>query len=322
MDQNRLNVELKTIEKVSVLSTDGQEVTLNLPVFLGELDKQGKELHQTARPLQSAELRYTLIVQRRGDAPLVIEVGKEASQIGNLTYSGSSAVNFYHWIRELTAGSLFTTMQIQKGDLHAGDLNRSLSLDERQIAEITSYLRNAKYHPIEDGKHYPLYPDYRLKLENGERTMEITLLTPTLLSVQLGRETLQYDVSGQLFSLLTEWLPLHASAGNPLDQLYKTRECELVPGRLSQAKKQSWKMDQSIEIQAILHQIIRKLHEGVPAEQSAAVSGREQYSLLFQVNGKEHVLKMYEQVFSLDGKYYRHRHLDKTVLQLLGSMQK
>ncbi|NGQ93992.1 hypothetical protein G3578_02250 [Brevibacillus sp. SYP-B805] len=319
MEQNRFDMELEAIEKVSVLSTDGKEVTLNLPVFLEELGQQDKDLQRVEEPLQNRDLRYTLIVRRRGEAPLVVEVGKEASQIGNVSYSGKGAGGFYRWIRKLTAEAILAA-PVQAVEASAGDLDRSLALDGRQSAEIASLLRTAKYHPGEEQKRYPVYPDYRLKLDNGGQMIEVSLLTPTMFAVKWGNETLYYDGSSQLFSRLTEWLPPHSTALNPIAPLFKAMECRLYPGSAAQVKHQVWKVDRSIENQAILHQMIRLLHQGIPSNQPAA-AGKELYTVVFVVGGVPHTLKMYDSTFVLDGQRYRHPHIDQTLLQLVGSMQ-
>jgi hypothetical protein len=320
MGQNRFDMELEAVEKVSVLSTDGKEVTLNLPVFLKGLGQQDMELQRVEMPLQNRDLRYTLIVHRRGEAPLVVEVGKEVSQVGNVSYSGKGARGFYSWIRKLTAEAIFAA-PVQAVEVSAGDLDRSLTLDGRQSAEIVSLLRDVKYHAAEEQKRYPVYPDYRLKLDRGGQMIEVSLLTPTLLSVEWGSETIYFDGSSQLFSRLTEWLPLHSTAINPIDPLFKAMECRLYPGSEPQVKKQVWKVDRSIENQAILHQMIRLLHKGIPSSQPGARE-KELYTVVFVVGEVPHTLKMYDRTFLLDGQRYQHPHIDQALLQLFGSMQK
>lgn len=205
VSKNQMDVELEAVEQVSVLSADGQEIQLPLPLFLGEIEKQGKQLRPTDKKLMQSDLRYTLLVRRRSESPLVVQIGRNMSQLGTVTYEGTGAGHFYHWIRELTAGSIFTP-KLRNGEIRANGLNRQMVLEEKQREELASLLQRAVYKPVEEISVPPLFPDYQLKLDYGQRTTEVSMLTPTVAAVRFGNDTLYYDIPEQLYARLSEWL--------------------------------------------------------------------------------------------------------------------
>lgn len=127
--KKRIDVEMGAVEKVTVLSTDGQEISIDLTSFLNDLSEQGKDLQLSTEPLTREDVRYTLILTRKVEAPLVIEVGEQASQFGDEAYRGSGADKFYRWIRKLSGTALLES-SLHSVEITADDLTTSSALQD------------------------------------------------------------------------------------------------------------------------------------------------------------------------------------------------
>jgi hypothetical protein len=319
--KKKLDVEIGTVEKASVLSADGQEIPIDLASFTQGLAEQGKDLQLSSDPIRREDVRYTLILYRKVEAPLVIEVGAQASQFANKTYRGSGAEKFYRWIREITGKSLFQA-DIRAVEAAAVDLARSVSLSQEDTAFVWQSLRAAEYVEAAESKQYPLYPHYRLKLDTGENVLAATVLTPTLLSVEVGEEKHYYRTDSSLFSRLTEWLPLQEASADSIDSLFKATEIRIVPGSDKNVRALERKIAASTVEQALSHEVIRQLKRAVPSPRDVKLPKQEKYSLVFTVNGTHKTIRIFERYFVMNGQPFSHQMLDQKILTMLYSLKK
>lgn len=319
--KKRLDVEIGMIDKVSVLSTDGQEFPIELADFTNNLKEQGKDLKESVNSINREDVRYTVILSRKTEAPLVIEVGSQGSQFANKTYRGNGAERFYRWIRDITGQSLFQA-DIRYAELNADDLNQSISLSEGQAEEVWQYLRTAEHVDSMEEKQYPLYPHYRLKLDTGDKMMDATVLTPTLLSVKVGVETHYFHVKSELFSKLTQWLPLREKSADSLDSLFRVSEIRIVPMKDKSVRIVERKIADSTVEQALSHELIRLLKQAKPLGKVTQLPNQERYQLIFLVNEQQKVVQMYDRFFLLNGQIYEHSHLDQQILKMVSPDKK
>jgi hypothetical protein len=318
--KKRIEAEIGVIEKGSVLSTDGQEVSLDLQTFLNDLQGHGKELQLSDTPLQREDVRYTLILHRKSVAPLVIEVGEQASQFGDQTYRGSGAVNFYRWVRQ-QAGKRLLPQSVRSIELTAVDFAYTLPLKQREAEAVWQLLKSAETVDMMEQKQYPLYPYYRLKLE-GERTVEATVLTPTLLSVPFGKETHYYRIPGSLFSLLTEWLPPQKAISDPFEPLFKATHIRIEPLKDARVEAQTRKISETTVEQALAHQLVRLLKDGTLQDGQRAQPQQARFRLTFFGNGTESSLYVFDRYFLYDGRVYTHPEWNETIRDLLNETGK
>lgn len=319
--KKQLDVEIGTIDKVSVLSTDGQEFPIDLDAFTGDLTQQGRDLQQSDTPIKREDVRYTVILYRKIEAPLVIEVGTQASQLANKTYRGNGAERFYRWIRDITGHSLFRA-EIRNVEVTADDINQSISLSDGPTGEVWQILRTAEHVDAVEGKQYPLYPHYRLKLDTGNNVLEATILTPTLLAVKVGAETHYFRVNSELFSKLTQWLPLREKSADSFDTLFKASEIRIIPTGDKTVSMLERKLADSTFDQALSHELVRLLKRGIPASRDLSLPKQEKFKLVFVINGEDKEIRMYEQYFAMNGQNYAHLQLDRKILALVGAFQK
>jgi hypothetical protein len=318
--KKRIEVEVGGIEKGSVLSTDGQEVSLDLHAFLNDLTAQGRELQLSDKPLQREDVRYTLILHRNTAAPLVIEVGEQASQFGNQTYRGSGAVKFYRSIRG-QAGKRLLQGSIRSVELSAADRAQTLLLKQQEAAAVWQSLQSAE--TLDDvPRQYPLYPHYRIKLDTGERTVEATVLTPTLLSVPFGKETHYFRIPGSLFSSLTEWLPPQNGKSDPFEPLFKTTQIRIEPVKDRSVKAQTRKMSETAVEQALVHQCVRLVKDGTLRDGQHAQPQQARFRLTLTGYGTETSMYVFDRYILHDGRVYTHPELEMTIRDLLAQMAK
>jgi hypothetical protein len=319
--KKRIEVEIGTIEKGSVLSTDGQEVSLDLQAFLNDLPERGKELQLSDTPLQREDVRYTLILHRKTLAPLVIEVGEQASQFGGQTYRGSGAVNFYRWVRQQAGKSLLPD-RVRSIELTAVDFAHTLPLKQQEAETVWQLLKTAETVDVMEQKQYPLYPYYRIKLDTGERAMEATVLTPTLLSVPFGKETHYYRIPGSLFSLLTEWLPPQKAISDPFEPLFKATHIRIEPVKDQSVKAQTRKISETTVDQALAHQCVRLLKDGTHQHGQRAQPQQARFRLTFFGNGTETSIYVFDRYFLYEGRVYTHPEWKETIRELLNGTGK
>ncbi|MGN7470248.1 hypothetical protein [Brevibacillus sp. SAFN-007a] len=318
---DRIEKELDAVEKVTVMSTDGQEVMLDLPTFKQELPGQGNDLQLSETALQQEDVRFTLVLYRKKSAPLVVAVGEGASQFGENTYRGAGAVAFYHWIQKLTGKGLLS-QKMNTVLLSAEDLARTRVLGEPEMEAIRKALATAVPETAASQKQYPLYPNYRLRINSAEKPLEVTVLTPTLISVPFGKETHAFHVDSGLFSKLTGWIPPTDQEENELEQLFKASKIRIARTGAMAVENLEWEVRKTTVEQGVAHQTVRLLQTAEGLKSAPKDPGPEQYRLFVTVNGKEREVIFYAAHFQLDAKWFAHNEIAEAQWKLLQSLRK
>lgn len=318
--KDRIETELGAVEKVTVMSTDGQEVALDLPVFLKELPTQGNDLQLSTEPLKQEDVRFTLVLYRKQLAPLVVTVGEKASQFGESTYRGNGAIYFYQWVHKQTGKGLLA-QKVDSVLLSAEDLSRTSALGDEEVAYISQVLAAAVPETDKNNKQYSLFPYYKLRIGSTQRPLEITVLTPTLISVPFGREKHNFHVDGKLFSRLTEWLPPGEKEDRPLDPLYKATRIDVKKTGEMTVENRELDVTQTTVEQGTAHQIVRLLQTGIRMKEAPPTPGAEQYQMHFLVNGTERTIVFYPRYFKFDQTWYAHSELPQKVWKLFENLR-
>ncbi|QQE76116.1 hypothetical protein KDJ56_09450 [Brevibacillus composti] len=316
--KKRIDEELGAIERITVLSTDGVEVPLELTAFLKELPEQGKDLQKSDQPLAQDDIRYTLVLYRAKLAPLVVEIGEQASQFGGDTYRGQGAVRFYQWIHRL-AGAGLLSGSYRSVVLSAVDLNQTITLDKEQTAVFQEAFLAAEPLMEKNWQQYPLYPYYQMRVDTGERMLEATLLTPTLIAIPFGRETQYYRVPGALFSNFTQWMPPRKMTDRAFQQLFQASAIRLIgTGDQQQGAIEQKPTETTVE-QGMAHQSVRLLQNSIELDQEPKNPGQEKYQLSFAVGEALHTVYLYDRHFRYQGKWFAQDQLEEKILRLLGT---
>ncbi|UFJ42111.1 hypothetical protein LOK74_06330 [Brevibacillus humidisoli] len=314
-EKDEISKQLGTVEKVSVLSTDGTEIPLDLQEFSTKIVEQGKPLQRAETPLAASDVKFTLIVYRTDLAPLVIEVGTKSSQLGDFAYSGEGAEAFYQWTRRMIGQSLFTHEGAYTMLLTADDQGSTHPLSQEESAFVWKSLQEAKYQEKLEQVVYPLYPYYRLKLDVGDRVLDATVLTPSLLSVRFGNEVLYYRVPGALFSQLTEWIPPHPIETDTFDALFKATKVQISAS--DKNGEASWVIAESIEGQGRAHQLVRLFKQGTLTNQPVQLPKQPVYTLEFQLQDSKERIDLNDKWFTYKGSIYAHRMIIDNVRHIL-----
>ncbi|MED1746347.1 MULTISPECIES: hypothetical protein [Brevibacillus] len=316
--KKQMDNELGSVEKVTVLSTDGVEVPLELQKFLKELPEQGGDLHKSDQVLTRDEIRYTLVLYRSKQAPLVVEVGEQASQYGENTYRGQGAVKLYQWIyRQAGVGLLSGTYK--NAVLSAVDLNQTMSLDNGQTEMVQQTFLAAEPLIEKEKRQYPLHPYYQLRVDSGERMLDATLLTPTMIAIPFGRETQYYRIQGSLFSKLTQWMPPRKTTDDSFQQLYQATSIRLIATGDEKVPALEKKPTETTVEQGMAHQCIRLLKNSVALTKVPQNVGKERFQLTFLVGEKNHTIHFFDDYFRYEGKWYSQNKLDEEMIRLLGA---
>ncbi|TGV22349.1 hypothetical protein EN829_045850 [Mesorhizobium sp. M00.F.Ca.ET.186.01.1.1] len=318
---DRIETELGAVEKATVMSTDGQEVMLDLPTFMKELSNQGKDLQLSEEALKQEDVRFTLVLYRKQLAPLVVAVGEGASQFGENTYRGAGAVAFYQWIQKLTGKGLLS-QKIDTVLLSADDLGKTRALGEAEADLIRKVLATATPEPGAANKQYALYPNYQMRINATDRPLEVTVLTPTLISVPFGKETHTFRVDGGLFSKLTEWIPPADTGDKTFEQLFKASQIRISATGAAAAENIEVEVRKTTVEQGIAHQAVRLLQAADLLKEAPKDPGHEQHRLSFFVNGKEREVVLYANYFQLDAKWYIHSEIAENQWKLFQSLRK
>ena len=260
-DRNLFTTKINSVKKVSVITTDGQEIVLDSKSVKEMLPQTTQEIYRSTDRLRESDVRYTLLAYRDNQAPLVIEVGESACQFEDTTYRGYDTHTFYQRIAELTGQALFTGSNLQSIQLSAMDKEDIVSLNPQQTQQFWQMIQQAKYQVKPDIIPYPLFPQYKLHLDFGERVREMSMLTPSLVTIQVGGDVLYYRVSSALFSELTKYIPPQPSEHDPIDQLFKAHGIFLDPAD-SKQKKMDTTFKDPILWESLAHQFIRIVKQG------------------------------------------------------------
>lgn len=320
--RERIGTELGSVERVTVMSTDGQEVSLELPEFLKELQNQGKDLQLSQEPLKQEDVRFTLVLYRKQLAPLVVSVGEKASQFGENTYRGAGAITFYQWIHRLTGKGLLPK-NIDNILLSADDLSQSRTLEENEAASIQKVLLTAVPESDQNSKQHPLYPNYKLRINSVDRPIDITILTPTLISIPFGRDQHFYHVDGQMFSTLTEYLLPKEKEAQPIEKLFKATNIRVEATGQMLVNNLDLDVTQSTVEQGVAHQAVRLLKTGVQlVDRPQQGIGPEEYRIHFQVGESDHTVIFYPRHFRVNDSWYAHNQVQKSIWKLLEPAQK
>lgn len=319
--RDRMETELGGVEKVTVMSTDGQEVVLDLPVFLKELPTQGQDLQLSTEPLKQEDVRFTLVLYRKQLAPLVVTVGEKASQFGESTYRGNGAIYFYQWVHKQMGKGLLA-QKFDNALLSADDLSKTIVLAGTELDQIRNVLNTAVPETEKNPKQYPLFPTYKIRVGSTQKPLEVTVLTPTLISVPFGREKHLFHVDGQLFSRMTTWLPPSETEEQSLERLFKTTRIRLTATGEMVGENRELDVTQTTVEQGIAHQTVRLLQKGTLLEKPPEVAGKEQFQLQFLVNGTERSVVFYPRYFKLDQSWYAHNELVQNVWKLFENLRK
>lgn len=316
--KKQIDAELGSIERITVLSTDGVEVPLELPTFLKELTEQGSDLQKSDQPLAREEIRYTLVLYRAKLAPLVVEIGEQASQYGENTYRGQGAVKFYQWIYK-QAGKGLLSGTYRSTVLSAVDLNQTLTLDKDQTLAVQEVLVTAEPLMEKERHQYPLYPYYQMRVDTGERMLDATLLTPTMIAVPFGRETQYYRIQGSLFSQFTQWMPPRKMTDDSFQQLYQAATIRLIAtGAEAKGSVEKKSTETTVE-QGMAHHCVRLLKNSTLLSQEPKNHGAEKYQLSFAVGDTVHTVYFYDRFFRYQENWYAQDKLEEEIFRLLGS---
>ncbi|MFM1650799.1 hypothetical protein ACI7RC_01715 [Brevibacillus sp. B_LB10_24] len=320
-ERNLIVQNVDSVEKVSVLTTEGQDIPLDVKDFSRGLLELTGEVTTADQPLPEKDVKFSLIVYRAVEAPLIIDVGENVCRIGEASYSGPGARNFYSWVRELIGAALFQQDQVESVDIVASDLNMSQFLQKQEANELWEYLRSGEYREKPGNRQFPLYPYYRLKFDTGRNIMEVTVLTPALVSVKMGKEIIYYHVSGQMFAWLTGKLPLQQPDEETVHMLFKASGVKLLPAG-GKAEALDWKVADSIVQQGIVHQVVRVLQHGTAlAGKPEQAANRAEYVLRFTVGEKVTEVAVYEHAFSTGGSWFERKNAGRDILTLFGMFE-
>ncbi|MBY0088803.1 hypothetical protein [Brevibacillus brevis] len=319
--KDHIEKELGAVEKVTVMSTDGQEVLLDLRLFLQELSGQGQDLQVSSESLKQEDVRFTLVLYRTQQAPLVVTVGESASEFGGHTYRGAGASYFYQWVNKLT-GKGVLSQKIQSVRLSAEDLGQARVLNEVEAEYIRKVMGSAVPEVDTRSKQYPLYPNYQMRMNSADRPVEVAILTPTLIAVPFGRETFFFHVEGSLFSRLTEWMPPSNRKDDKIDPLFKSTRIRVTANGEMNVQDTKLDVTQTTIEQGIAHQSVRLLKNADPLNVPPKNPGPKQYELHFLVNDIDQRMEVYPRYFKYDQTWYIQDELAENVWKLFQSLRK
>lgn len=316
-----IEAELGAVEKVTVMSTDGQEVALDLSVFMKELSDQGQDLEISEQPLDQADVRFTLVLYRKDLAPLVVPVGEVASQYGDRTFRGNGAKSFYQWVHK-QVGTGILAQEMNNMYLSAEDLSATKLLQDSENEAVKQLLRSAVPEMEQGVKQHPLHPYYRMRIHSNEKPLEVTVLTPTLISIPFGRETLTFHVEGTLFSQLTSWMPPVEKKDDLYEKLFKASKLHVEKAGRDDVEDREIDVTTTTLEQGNAHQIVRFLKSATPLAEAPVQPGVKQYVLHFVSSETKRTVEMYPSTFKLDQNWFSHKNVDQNILKVLDSSRK
>ncbi|RNB91893.1 hypothetical protein EDM56_03840 [Brevibacillus fluminis] len=298
---SKIQEQFGTIDKVSVMTTDGQEIFLDKKEFMQNAEKMAAFLPQELEKVKTDDARFTLIVYRSQSAPFVLEIGP-----------GSEAMNvLYHWIRKETAEVVFQQIHIRTLELSATDLDQHYIPTDEETAKINKLLTSATFSETTEPLQYSLYPGYQLVINTPERAIAARLLSPSLIGLSLGKEHLFYTVSTDLFSAVANWLPPEKEGVRDVfDPLLQATKVILAPTGEGMSDTLTYDPAESSRYMGLLHETVRELKRAHPLSTPSPTTSPAYY-LRVMTGNTEHTIRVYGDTFRYEGKMYQQSKLQE-----------
>ncbi|MGD8190998.1 hypothetical protein ACQCN2_13555 [Brevibacillus ginsengisoli] len=300
---NLFSSKIHSVKQVSVITTDGQEIVLDSQTVKNTLPQTTQEIYRSTDSLRESDVRYTVLAYRDDQAPLVIEVGESACQFEGTTYRGVDTQAFYQSIAELTGQALFSGNNPQSIQLSALDKEDKAGLNPVQTQQVWRMIKQAKYQVKPEFIPYPLFPNYKLQLDFGDRIREVSMLTPGLVKLQIGNDVLYYRVPSSLFSLLTKYITPQSDEHNLIDKLFKARGIFMVSADSQEKFNTTFK--DPILWESLAHQFVRILKQGVLSNQNVLSGENVKYKITLLIGDTRKEVEVFSSGFRLDGQTFK-----------------
>lgn len=315
-DTNQLQKMMGKIERVSVLTTDGQELPLDFQLFSQGIVSFGRDLQQSSQHFNRDQIKFSLVVYRFSQAPMVIEMGENALQYNYVTYRGESAAQLYDFVRHVIGHSLFQKAVVQTVELNSADMGETIFVDQPDRDQFLREIRAGELVLKNGEKQYALFPNYRLRINTDDLHYQLSLATPTLLTLELGKETIAYRVNSSLFARFTDLAPAQESL-HTFDHLFKASSVRISRYNNEHKQETVWRASSSLQMQGSIHQLVRFMKSSKQIEKPNNLSEPPFFVAEFVEPEKKTTVIFYDSMFAIDGYFYSYRGSGKIIQRLL-----
>lgn len=255
---------LKQVNKVSVITQDGSEVSIDTESFVAEVQELFAALTQSDQSVSNFD--YTVVLWTKQDQPLVMQVGENGVKLGDTYYRGKTIPLLNHIIKNFVGNNYFRDLQVDRIMISARDLGQTKQLNGEQVEYITNTLQKAQYIQDQPRLKDPLFPYYVLELDiGGKQIVEVDVISPTLMSVKLGKEGSYYQLQDSIFGPLKEEIPLIDFSQRNIKYLFKASQMKITD-QSNQLPKSEMIIGENgtdpLEVKSITHYFARLLSSG------------------------------------------------------------
>ncbi|WP_232697017.1 hypothetical protein [Brevibacillus daliensis] len=311
---------LQYVDRVSILTTSGQEIQID-PMRFHQLVLEGnyRKLSPTPEKLSEEEIFYRLIAYVPQEAPVVMEVGPTGFTYANQTFRGSDAEEFYQQTKVQLGNALLPDNPPMSLEMKANDLpgRPFANLQGNKLDEAWDTLSQITYTNDEFRGLYPLYPSYQISFRHRDGQIQFQVLNPGLLKCILGKETLYYQASDELYPFIEDLLPVKMDS-NKWQALYEADELKVVQVVNKSEEKDSILKADNQKDKSSMHQVVRLL-QGSYSQTEVTEQGPSYLRLLIIEQENVHEVKVWKDYFEWNGQIFRHVKLQEKLEVLLFS---
>ncbi|MBO8171033.1 MAG: hypothetical protein H0Z33_03970 [Bacillaceae bacterium] len=259
---------LQDVKKITIISMDGSEINVELDPFITDIQDLLPTLQKSDKTLSTFD--YTVVFWNQQDDPVVMQVGENGVKLGDTYYTGSTVTLLMDLVENYAGNHFFDNLQIDRIMISARDLGQTKQFSGEDVRVITQSLQNARFIQEPPRIQDPLYPYYVLELDvGGKQIIEVELISPTLLSVDLGEKRSYYQLKESLYGPLKKQIPLMDYSPGHIKYLFKSSEIKLIDMAEMLPKAEilvGGEGTDPLEVRSITHFFVRLLSTGEPAD--------------------------------------------------------
>jgi hypothetical protein len=309
-----------TYDDVTVISGSGMEVKLDVASFKAEWENKLGEVEEVQ--IDSTVPHYTLVLwDRQNNHPSVVQLCAEGIKVDSRMFTSESYPDFLLWTSNQIGRQYFSAFVMERISLSALDLGIKTQVPEEVAEEIILLIQSSSLLSNDSRVFAPLFPYYQLEIEySGKEFLRLDVLSPTLIQLQDGKDSWQYQLNHSVFTYLKDIIPLTVFSAGHVKSLF---QAENVIFKNPETEINVYEhFDDPLQTQSWIHAVTRVLAEGSSTHLEME-SHTEQTPLLleFELTGNQYTrVLVYDHMFVHNQVYYQRHGIRDEITRLTDNL--
>lgn len=251
-------VDIK-FSKVSLISQEGIDVELEADRFQAKWSEYTPFLVESS-PIEMAD-SYTIVGWDKQNQPHVIQVSNEGIKVGQDYYQVKKTEDLMAWIREHIGLKYLNHVEMERIMVEARDLEIKKELPNALAEDVFQLIKGSSLVRGTPRLVEALYPAYILDIEHKkDHFLQLTVLSPTLISIQDGQDRWYYQLNHSIFSLLKEVIPITYYSKEHIKHLFQAEDLKV----LKEGERYSFSdsAQEALTLDTFIHHYVRQFAKG------------------------------------------------------------